>query len=67
MSLKRRFIFYWWFVGWSCLSLGIHTDLKIPNIEIHIPFGFIRLGMEIYDIKNKFSIIRSKNEFTLWR
>jgi hypothetical protein len=35
---------YFWFVGWSCISLGFHVCLSAPNIEIHLPFGFIRLG-----------------------
>lgn len=35
---------YFWFVGWDCLSLGFHVCLSAPNIEIHIPFGFIRIG-----------------------
>lgn len=35
---------YFYFVGWSALSLGIHVSLSQPNIEIHLPFGFIRIG-----------------------
>jgi hypothetical protein len=40
----RRFDAYFWFVGWDCLSLGLSVCLSLPNIEIHIPFGFIRIG-----------------------
>lgn len=40
----KEFVFYFHFVGWSCLSLGFHVDMSIPNIELHIPFGFIRIG-----------------------
>ena len=38
-----RWCAYWWFVGWDCFSLGLHFSLR-PNIEIHLPFGFIRIG-----------------------
>jgi hypothetical protein len=41
-----RFTAYFWFMGWDCLQLGIHVCLSLPNIEIHIPFGFIRIGRE---------------------
>ena len=40
----RRFVAYWWFVGWDCLSFGIHLCLDGPHMEIHLPFGFLRIG-----------------------
>jgi hypothetical protein len=40
----RRFVAYWWFVGWWALSFGAHVSLRDPNIEIHLPFGFLRIG-----------------------
>lgn len=43
---KRRFVFYFNFVGWWALSLGLHIDIISPNIEIHLPFGFIKIGWE---------------------
>jgi len=43
-QFRRVFVFYFHFVGWDCLSLGGHICLSLPNIEIHIPFGFIRIG-----------------------
>lgn len=42
--MKRQFIAYFWFVGWDCFSLGVHVCFSQPNIEIHVPFGFIRIG-----------------------
>uniref|UniRef100_A0A6M3LL16 Uncharacterized protein n=1 Tax=viral metagenome TaxID=1070528 RepID=A0A6M3LL16_9ZZZZ len=27
------------------MSLGMHFCLSAPNLEIHIPFGFIRIGV----------------------
>lgn len=41
----KRWGAYFWFVGWDCFSLGAHVCLGCPNIEIHIPFGFIRIGV----------------------
>lgn len=35
---------YFWFVGWDCISIGFHVCLSAPNIEIHVPFGFIKFG-----------------------
>lgn len=35
---------YFWFVGWDCWSFGAHICFGAPNIEIHLPFGFIRIG-----------------------
>ncbi len=35
---------YFWFVGWTAISLGLHVSFSARNIEIHIPFGFIRIG-----------------------
>lgn len=40
-------VFYFWFVGWHCLSLGFHLDVsRRPCIELHVPFGFIRIGRQ---------------------
>jgi len=40
----RKLDAYFHFVGWDCLQLGLHVCLSIPNVEIHIPFGFVRIG-----------------------
>ncbi len=44
----KKFVAYFHFVKWSCLSLGFHVDISLPNIEIHLPFGFIRIGWHEY-------------------
>ena len=44
--VSRKFIAYFHFVGWDCFSLGLHVCLRSPNIEIHLPFGFIRVGWQ---------------------
>ncbi len=45
---ERRFCAYFWFNGWSNINLGLSISLYCPNIEIHIPFGFIRIGWVFY-------------------
>jgi hypothetical protein len=45
---KRHFTAHFWFVGWDCISLGLHICLSKPNIEVHIPFGFFKIGWEGY-------------------
>jgi hypothetical protein len=42
--MKRKFVAYYWFVGWEAISLGISIDVSLPNFEIHLPTGFIRIG-----------------------
>ena len=42
---KRRFVMYFFFVGWDCISFGFHICVSLPNIEIHLPFGFIKIGL----------------------
>jgi len=42
----RRFVCYFFFVGWDCISFGLHVSFSRPNIEIHLPFGFFRIGWE---------------------
>ena len=37
---------YFWHTGWDHISLGLHICLGGPNIEIHLPFGFIRVGRQ---------------------
>lgn len=40
----ERFVAYFWFVGWWAFSFGVHIDVRSPNVELHLPFGFIRVG-----------------------
>ena len=44
--MKNVFVCYFWFVSFKSLSLGISLNLKPLHIEIHIPFGFIKIGIE---------------------
>jgi len=40
----RKFCAYFYFVGFDCFSIGLHICFSLPNVEIHLPFGFIRIG-----------------------
>lgn len=52
-NVARRFVCYIFFpIGWSNISLGVTIDFKAPNIEIHLPFCFLKLG---YCMHQKFT------------
>jgi hypothetical protein len=40
----KDFVCYFHFIGWMHWSLGFHVYTPEPNIEIHLPFGYIRVG-----------------------
>ena len=42
--MKRQFVCYFFFVSWFDLNLGCSLNLMLPNLEIHVPFGFFRIG-----------------------
>ena len=44
MTTENKFEVFYKFVGWGCISLGIHIDITAPRVEIHIPSGWIRVG-----------------------
>lgn len=39
---------YFYFIGWDHISLGMHCCLSTLNVEIHLPFGFIRIGRHFW-------------------
>lgn len=41
-----KFVAFFWFVSWSDISFGISLHFSPPHIEIHVPFGFFRIGWE---------------------
>ena len=43
MENEKRFVAYYYCNGCS-LSLGLSIHFQKPNIEIHLPFGFVRIG-----------------------
>ena len=42
--VSREFVVNWHFIDWHLFSFGINLDLVSPNMEIHLPFGFLRIG-----------------------
>ncbi len=45
--ITKKFVAYFYHPpkGWWYIQLGFHVDLSSPNIEIHVPFGFFRIGI----------------------
>ena len=41
---KAQFVCYYYFQSWRSLNLGLHVSLARPELEVHLPFGFIRVG-----------------------
>ena len=44
--LERRFGVLLYINSWYFIQLGIHVDLQTPNVELHFPFGFLRVGWQ---------------------
>lgn len=60
--MKRfKIILHW--QSWNEISLGISVDIKNPNVEIHLPFLFAKLGW-VYRKKDdgKILTLRSYNK-----
>jgi hypothetical protein len=43
---ERAFVCYIAFIGWDNISLGLHLNWRCPNVEVHLPFCFIRVGWQ---------------------
>lgn len=43
--VDRKFVCYFFFSGWSDISLGLSISIIQSNIEIHVPFGFFKIGL----------------------
>jgi hypothetical protein len=45
--IKRniKFVCYYNFTSFFHISLGLHMCLNPVNIEIHLPFGYVRIGI----------------------
>jgi hypothetical protein len=56
---KRKPVAYWHFVSWYFFSIGITVDFESPNIEIHLPFGFFRVGFQITEYPQEISFLES--------
>lgn len=49
ISRRRHFVCYLYFMGFDCISFGFHVCVTQPNIEIHLPFCFVRIGWVFCD------------------
>lgn len=55
----KQFVYHIWWTSWRHLSLGFHIDLQSPNIEIHLPFCFLKIGWTgIYHYSKKEKMYR---------
>jgi len=48
MEQGKKFISMWTFIGWTDISLGFHINLGHTYLDLHVPFGWIRIGWENY-------------------
>lgn len=46
MKPSKKFVLMWTFIGWRDISLGFHVCLGELYFDIHIPFGWLRIGWE---------------------
>lgn len=44
--IERKPICIFFFNGWDNIQFGFHINWRIPNIEIHVPFGFFKIGWQ---------------------
>lgn len=51
--IDRKFTAHYFFIGWYCWSIGVHVDVLGPLIEVHVPFGFVRIGWDTFKIHPK--------------
>ncbi len=66
--MEKIFVAYYYFNNAYNLSLGISIDFKEPNIEIHLPFGFIRVGWHTtYPQMKRFGFITANQAQEEWR
>lgn len=58
LESEKQFVAYFYINGFDHVSFGFHFCWSCPNIEIHLPFGFFRIGwIEVfprYEVKYRF-------------
>ena len=57
--MERKWVAYFFLSSLHEVSLGFHIDLRTLNIEIHLPFGFLRVG-RAYETLNPNDFISKK-------
>lgn len=54
-----RFICFFHYLGLWSWQLGFHIYPRAPNIELHVPFGFLKVGWEVVYDREKLKQIRT--------
>ncbi len=49
----KKFKIKFHYNGIENINLGISINLLLPNMELHVPFGFFRIGMTTFYNKEK--------------
>ena len=44
LPVERHFECFFTFLGWWHWSIGVHLDLRHPHVDVHVPFGYGRIG-----------------------
>lgn len=57
--MRHRFICFFHYLGLWSWQLGVHLYAPAPNIEIHVPFGFFKIGWEVVLDRERISQIRT--------
>jgi len=45
--IERIFVVEWTFISWKDISFGFHFYLGGLYFDMHLPFGWLRIGWEI--------------------
>jgi len=59
LGLRKIFRIVVHFTGFDHISLGFSVCLSLPDVELHVPFGFIRAGWE-FDYKSMHRAMEAK-------
>ena len=52
--VSSEFVCYFYIASFWYFSLGAHISFYEPNIEIHLPFGFLRVGWVTGERKRRY-------------
>ena len=45
-KMRKVAVLKWFWLGFQSVQLGFHVHLGKPNVELHVPFGFLKFGFE---------------------
>ena len=58
---KNRFKIQFHFINFYNISFGINICLNRPNVELHLPFGFLRIGWQMNNEVGIFKFTTKRN------